>query len=398
MNNPEDTSKVVNIENSSDRGHKDSEESKAFSLWKVLLPVLIGLGVVALMFWHESKKENLDQIWSRIEFTPWVIFCLFLGVFCMGLRDIGLTWRFRALTDRQLSWKQAWRVDMMCEFTNCVTPSAVGGSSLGPVFLNAEGIEFGRATTLMLTTLFMDELFFVVSCPIIVLLTPQSEIFSSGAATFSSGIKFTFWAVYAFISLWTFILFTGIIWKPMWIQAVLNKIAKWRFLRKWSTSILGLAQNMIATSKELRTKPIRFWMEVFWGTALSWTARYFVVNALFLGFLPGTDRYQWVILARQFVIWVVLMVSPTPGGAGLSEWIFSNYYGDLVGTSAMALILAIFWRLITYYLYLVIGSVIVPQWFRTTYARFKARHKSETSDAPTLTAQAASSGAETTTE
>ncbi len=348
-----------------------------FSTWKVLLPVVIGLGVVVLMFWHESRKENIDQVWESIRFTPWVIFCLFLGVVCMAGRDFGLTWRFRALTDRQLTWKQAWRVDMMCEFTNCITPSAVGGSSLGPVFLNTEGIEFGRATTLMLTTLFMDELFFVVSCPFVVLLTSQSEIFNSGATSFSYGIKYTFWGVYSLISLWTFILFMGIIWKPKWIQTTLNKIASWRILRKWSSSITGLGDNMIATSKELRSKPFRFWLEVFWGTALAWTARYFVVNALFLGFLPGTDRYQWIILARQFVIWVVLMVSPTPGGAGLSEWIFSNYYGDLVGTAAMALVLAIFWRLITYYLYLVIGSVIVPQWFRTTYARFRARKDEE---------------------
>ena len=99
---------------------------------------------------------------------------------------------------------------------------------------------------------------------------------------------------------------------------------------------------------------------------------------VFLAFLPGTDRYQWVILARQFVIWVVLMVSPTPGGAGLSEWLFSNYYGDLVGTAGMALILAVFWRIITYYLYLVIGAIVVPVWLRTTYARFRQHQEEHT--------------------
>lgn len=349
----------------------------AISVWKVLLPVAIGLGVVALMFWHDAKKGGIESVWSHIHFTPWSVFCIFLGFLCMAGRDFGLIWRFRALTDRKLSWRQAWEVDMMCEFTNCVTPSAVGGSSLGPVFLNSEGIEFGRATTLMLTTLFMDELFFVISCPIVVLVTKQSDIFNSGADTFTHGIRFTFWIVYSLIALWTFILFTGIIWKPLWIRKTLDKIASWHMLRKWSDKITGLGDNMIATSHELRGKPFRFWLEVFWGTALAWTARYFVVNVLFLGFLPGTDRYQWVILARQFVIWVVLMVSPTPGGAGLSEWLFSNYYGNLVGTAGMALILAVFWRIITYYLYLVIGAIVVPVWLRTTYARFRQHQEAQ---------------------
>lgn len=340
-----------------------------FSMWKVLLPVFIGLVVVGLMFWHDAKKENLEEIWAQIQFTPWSIFCIFIGIVCMAFRDVGLTWRFRALTDRKMTWGQAWTADMMCEFTNCITPSAVGGSSLGPVFLNAEGVELGRATTLMLTTLFMDELFFVIACPIVVVVTPMHEIFSSAGEDFSHGIKYTFWGVYSLIAAWTFILFLGIIWKPYWIHKLLNKISSWKVLKRWSANIVELGDNMIATSKELRSKPFKFWLEVFCGTMLAWTARYFVVNALFLGFLPDTDKYQWIILARQFVVWVVLMVSPTPGGSGLSEWLFSNYYGDLVGTAGMALIMAIFWRLITYYIYLVIGVIITPGWLRRYYEK-----------------------------
>lgn len=348
-------------------------KKKPISFWKVLLPVAIGLAVIVLMFLYDARKENLKVVWDSIHFTPWSVFCIFLAVLCMCGRDFGLIWRFRELTNNSLSWKQAWEVDMLCEFTNCITPSAVGGSSLGPVFLNSEGIEFGKATTLMLTTLFMDELFFVLSCPVVVLLTPSDQIFQATGAAFSHGIKYTFWVIYALITAWTFILFTGIIWKPMWIQKVLNGIASWRCLRKWSESIRGLGMNMIATSEELKTKSFWFWLRVFIGTALAWTARYFVVNALFLGFLPGTDRYQWDILARQFVIWVVLMVSPTPGGSGLSEWLFSNYYGDLVSTAGIALIMAILWRLITYYLYMLIGCIVVPAWLRDTYAKYRAR-------------------------
>lgn len=341
-----------------------------------MLPVIIGLGVVALMFWHDARQENLAEIWHHINFNGWAVSCIVMAIACMGIRDFGLTWRFRALTDRKLTWKQSWTVDMMCEFTNCITPSAVGGSSLGPVYLNSQGIDFGRATTLMLTTLFMDELFFVIACPIVILLTPANDIFSSGADGFSHGIKYTFWIVYSLITAWTFLLFMGIIWKPYWIQRSLNKIASWRWLRRWQSSITGLGDNMIETSKELRTKPLKFWLEIFCGTAIAWTARYFVVNALFLGFLPGTDKYQWIILARQFVIWVVLMISPTPGGAGLSEWLFSNYYGDLVGTAGMALIMSIFWRLITYYLYLIIGAVVTPGWLREYYDRIRSKKDS----------------------
>lgn len=342
-----------------------------FSVWKVVLPVIIGLGVVAFMFYHDAKSENLGEVWRSISFTPYTLACIGLAFLFMFGRDFGLSWRFRALTDHKLKWGSAFKVDFLCEFTSCVTPSAVGGSSLGMVFLNSQGVEFGRATTLMMTTLFLDELFFVLACPIVIFLTPAHEIFASGGAGFSHGIKLTFWIVYAILFLWTLILFMGIIVKPKWIRSVLVEVCKLKFLRRFAGKAGELGDNMVATSAELRTKPFRFWLEVFGGTALSWTSRYLVVNALFLGFLPQDNHFQWLILARQFVIWVVLMVSPTPGGSGLSEWLFSEYYGDLVPTAGMALILAVFWRIISYYVYLVIGCAIVPGWVRDTVRRFK---------------------------
>lgn len=363
MDRPEESSTVQPT------GQAATPSEKMFSMWKVLLPVAIGLTVVALMFWHDAKKENLAEVWHGIVFTPYTWICVGLAFLFMLGRDFGLSWRFRALTDHEITWGQAFKVDFLCEFTSCITPSAVGGSSLGMVFLNSQGIEFGRATTLMITTLFLDELFFVISCPIVVLLTPAHEIFAAGTSTVGHGIRLTFWLVYGAIFVWTFILFSGIIWKPEWIRKVIYRIFGWKWLSRWKSAATGLADNMVATSKELRKKPFRFWLEVFGGTALSWTSRYLVVNALFLGFLPQDNGSQWIILARQFVIWVVLMVSPTPGGSGLSEWLFSEYYADLIPTAGMALIMAIFWRVISYYVYLCIGAILVPEWIKKTVTR-----------------------------
>ncbi len=351
----------------------DVDGKKLFSIWKILLPIAIGLGVVAYMFWRDAENENLAHVWKSLEFTPRTWLGVGLALLFMFGRDFGLSWRFRTLTNRQLRWGQAFKVDLLCEFTSCVTPSAVGGSSFGMIFLNSQGIEFGRATTLMMATLFLDELFFVVFCPIMVFLTPAHEIFMSGDSALSHGLRLTFWLVYSGIFIWTSILYMGIIRRPGWIRGLIGKIFKWRLLRKWQNSAETLGDNMIATSKELRARPFGFWVKVFGGTVLSWFSRYLVVNALFLGFLPQDDQWQWVIFAREFVIWVVLMVSPTPGGSGLSEWLFSEYYGDIVPTAGMALMLAIMWRIISYYLYLGIGVAIVPGWLRSTVGRFRSK-------------------------
>lgn len=350
-------------------GNDTARQGGGMSRWKIILPVIIGLAVVGWLFWRDARSQNIGEVWASISFTPYVVGCILLAWLFMIGRDFGLSWRFRALTDRQLSWGQAIRVNCLCEFTSCITPSAVGGSSLGMVFLNREGIELGRATTLMLTTLFLDELFFVVSCPLVVLFTPAGELFNSGGAAFQTGLQFTFWIVYGCITAWTALLFCGIILWPRGISALIRRIFRWRRLRRWQQKGEELADNMVATAASLRSKPLKFWLETFGGTALSWTSRYLVVNALFMAFVPQADPQQWLILARQFVVWVVLMVSPTPGGSGLSEWLFTEFYGSLIPSAALALIMAIFWRIISYYVYLVIGAILVPRWLRDSFKR-----------------------------
>ena len=112
---------------------------------------------------------------------------------------------------------------------------------------------------------------------------------------------------------------------------------------------------------------MKWWVETFAATALTWSSRYLVVNALFLGFAPAAD--QLVVFGRQFVVWVVLMVSPTPGSSGVSEWLFTEYYGDMLHNAGIALIIALFWRIISYYIYLIIGVFIAPSMFRKTVGK-----------------------------
>lgn len=326
--------------------------------WKISLPVAIGLGVVIWLFHREFNPDVL----RTIDWDGRVVGCIFLAWLFMIGRDFGLSWRFRTLTDRQLRWGQAIKVNMLCEFTSCVTPSAVGGSAFGMVYLHREGIELGRATTLMMTTLFLDELFFVVSLPMMMLIVPYKELFGFDHTAFTAGLQTVFWIIYAVLFAWTLTLFMGIIVKPYGIHMLINRVFSLRWLRKWRQQADDLGKNMELTGADLRGRPWRWWLETFGGTALSWSSRYLVVNALFLGFAPAAD--QLVVFARQFVVWVVLMISPTPGGSGVSEWLFTTYYGDLIHSAGMALVIALFWRMISYYIYLLIGACIVPGWIR----------------------------------
>ncbi len=335
-------------------------ESKFGVLVKIVMPILIGVAVVMWLFNDEFKPETLQLI----KFDSRLIVALALGVLCIFGRDWGMSWRFRTLTDRDLSWRQSVKVTMLCEFTSAVTPSSVGGGALSMIFLNREGINMGRATTLTLTTLFLDELFFVITCPIVAIFMPNDSLFGFGNDEFTHWLKIVFWIIYAVIFIWTAILFIGILVKPDAVKRMLVGLFSWKPLRRWQPRIINMSNNMVSTSIDIKSRNISWFMRAFAATAVSWVSRYLLVNSLFYGLYP--DASQLTVFARQFIVWAILMVSPTPGGSGVSEYIFTQYYGDLITGGGIVLILAMFWRLMSYYIYLLIGIFLLPSFLGAT--------------------------------
>lgn len=326
---------------------------------RAVLPIVIGLAVTAWLFCNELQDGDFSQF--HITGRMWLGFGV-AWVFMIG-RDFGLTWRFHSMASPHLTWGRALKVDLMCAFTSAVTPSAMGGSAFAIFYLNREGVSLGRATTLTLTTLFLDELFFVVFCPIILLLIPFDQLFGAEArdAAFIHGVELVFWLVYVGIVIYTIILYFGIILKPRAVASLIRHMFMLRILRRWRRQAFNTASNMVNTAAELHHVGLRWWLNMFGATVVSWFSRYLVVNALFWGFAP--DASGLLVFARQFVVWVLLMVSPTPGGSGVSEWLFTEYYGDLMSNAAMAIVIAIAWRIVSYYIYLILGSFLVPSYF-----------------------------------
>lgn len=331
------------------------------TLLRTLLPLVIGLGVCAWLFSKDFSADSLREI--HFDLRAWA--GIAAAVLFVAGRDFGLAWRFHTIAGGDLTWKRAFRVDIMCAFTSAITPSVVGGSALAIFYLNREGIGVGRATSLTLTTLFLDELFFVVFCPVIVALLPASELFGMEATAdgaFLSGVRAVFWLVYAGICIWTAILYFAILGRPEATARLLERISRLRLIRRRGKSLQTTAANMHATSAWVKGRPASWWGRVFGATVVSWFSRYFVVNALFWGLVPAASGL--LVFGRQFVVWVVLMVSPTPGGSGISEWLFTNYYGDLIGSLGAALILAMLWRILSYYIYLFAGTCLLPGYFK----------------------------------
>jgi glycosyltransferase 2 family protein len=345
---------------------------------KIIIPILIGLGVVA---WFILKEIDTDVL-SQLTFTWRTVFWLLVAWCCMIGRDLGYMIRIKILSENDLNWRQAFRVIMLWEFTSAITPSTVGGTAVAVVFVHKEGISVGRSTSIVLATSFLDELYFVIMFPLILLIVGGKILFTTSlqgtGITLLNNLVFVAIAGYVIILAWVILVGYGLFIDPEKIKKTIMYIFKLPVLRRWKESAVKAGDDIVESSHELKKQKISFWLKAFTATFLSWTSRYWVVNAILVAFFTINDHF--LIFARQLVTWIMMIISPTPGGSGFAELILGRYISDTIPADAsyvgsIALAIAIIWRIISYYPYLIIGASLVPGWIQKNFVKPAARKK-----------------------
>lgn len=177
---------------------------------------------------------------------------------------------------------------------------------------------------------------------------------------------------YAVILLWVLLVGYGLFIDPDKIRKTLIYVFRLPVLRRWKESAVRAGNDIVESSRELKRQPVSFWLKAFTATFLSWTSRYWVINAILVAFFAVSDHF--LIFARQLVTWIMMIISPTPGGSGFAELILGRYItdaipADAVSAGSIALAITIIWRIISYYPYLIIGASIVPGWIQRKFVR-----------------------------
>lgn len=335
------------------------------SKWKIALPIVIGLGVVVAMLWKEARPE----VFANFHFTFDAILFLALALVFMAGRDLGYMIRIRLFSDGFLTWKQAFRVIMLWEFTSAITPSTVGGTSVAVVFVHKEGLSVGKSATMVMLTAFYDELLFVLLFPLLTIIIGNNMMFGFEGASAIMPFVWGGWCVKLGLVL---LLSYGLFFNPNGLRRLVVVLFKLPLLRRWRYGAIKAGADIVLSSKEIKNYRPSFWFKAFAATFLSWCSRFLVANMIFMAFFSISDHL--VVFARQFAMWVMMIISPTPGGSGFAEYIFQNFLGDILpvdvatqaGTIAM---IALIWRLVTYYPYLFIGAFILPKWLANMVAK-----------------------------
>jgi hypothetical protein len=343
---------------------KSNKVTDLFSVKRVAIPIVIGFLVAGYMLWSNTSWQELSKIEFSVEMFGWLL----VAILMMVIRDLAYMYRIRVLTDNFLSWRKSFDVIMLWEFASSITPSVVGGSGVAMFILNKEKISLGKSTAVVMVTALLDELFYVITVPLVILLIGTQHLFPIELSKSMFGItlstKEIFMVGYVFILLLVTLIFYGVFINPQRLKNSLVKLFSLKILNKWQNKIVKLGDDLIQTSVELKNKSFVFWVKAFGATLVSWTARFWVVNFIILAFTDVSSHF--LIYGRQLVMWVILLISPTPGGTGIAEFAFNGFLQDFI-PFGLAGLLVVLWRLISYYPYLFIGAFVLPKWLKRVH-------------------------------
>jgi len=323
---------------------------------RLVWPVLIGLGVVGFLFWRSYKPGDLaplaDAKW------PWLLATLLV----LWARDVGYIYRIRYITQKQLSWRQAFDVIVIWEFASCVLPSAAGGTAAAPVILTKEGIPLGKSLAYTIVTAFLDNLYYVFMVPLVVWLAGAALYPRELQSAFVESLRVLFVVSYVAVSAYAGLLLYAMFVNPVSVRRLLVRLTSLRLLRRFRRLAYRQGQEMVNASHQLRGAGWLYWWRASLSTFFVWTARYAVIGCLIGAFAPMTTHTFLFIFARNITYKVLLLLAITPGGSGIAEGAFPTFFQNFIGTATMTSFMVLLYRIVTYYFYLILGTLFLPRW------------------------------------
>ena len=346
-----------------DFNKEQQEVLRSISASRIVIPILIGLGVVFYLLYSQFDPAEF----AKINWTSHTLFWVLLSLILLIVRHLAYATRLWILSEKEFSWKKCIQLIFIWEFSSAVSPTSIGGSAVALFVLSQEKLSGAKTTALVIYSAVLDSIFFVALSPIFFTLFGTNMIRPNmQSLSDMDGWGYTFLGAYVFMAMYGCLFFYGLFINPKQIKRLLVGFTKFGFLKKRREAATKLGDDIIVASKQLYHQKWTFHIGAFLSTATAWSCRFLLLNCLVIAFVnTPTDFWtQANLYARLQTMFVIMAFSPTPGGAGIAESLFGNFISDYVTSDTYALVIAIIWRFFTYYLYLIVGAIIIPYWIR----------------------------------
>ncbi len=303
----------------------------------VALSVALGIAGLALVLWWLG--EDLS---SALRVPLWAYG---VGLALAVLNYVAGAVRLMLLSrieGSRLAFLPALRGYALGLFSASITPGSAGQAPAMVLSLVADGVSAAAAWTMAVRVWIADLIFLALTLPLSVLLLARSTRLLRG---YYPG------AVAAALFVGSLLVVWVLIYRMRWIQAAVGQILRLPGTRRWREPAVRFIGRIEQSGKTLWSAPLAAQLRLHLYTAVVYLSTY-VTFYLVLAALRPQVPFFFTLAAAQ-VPMVASSFFPTPGGAGLLELATASL---VRGEHTAAAILA--WRLLTFYLRMVVGPVL----------------------------------------
>ena len=336
---------------------------KSFKLSRVLIPIFVGLGVVFYMLYQKFNPDDFAKIhWTSHTFL-WIGFAVILLI----MRHLCYAARLYILADGTFTYRKCIELLFIWEFSTAVAPTSAGGAAIALFVLTLEKIPPARVAVIVIYKVLLDSIFQFLLFPTLFLILGW-KLLSPGVESIDTlnQSAWVFLTVYGLMIIQGFLLIFGLFIYPVGIQKLLDFATKLPLLSRFRVKALKFGEDIVTASAVIKYKPFRFHLRAFAATTAAWCCRFLLINCLIIAIAENVPTDFWSqahLFGRAATNYIMVLFAPTPGGSGFAETGLVHAIKDYV-PETIGYVVALIWRLMTYYPYLITGAIIIPNWIR----------------------------------
>lgn len=332
-------------------GHKKS------GLWKKLLFVLLSLVVIVVIALMDPSLSSMDEVLKKVEpvFLALAFICM-LSYYFFDTVMYQLACRFMETPQRL---KDGIVTTMLGYFYSALTPFSSGGQPMQVIQMRKRGMKVGTATSVLMLKFLAWQL-------VITILGTLGFIFL-GKSILNGGATMLIMYIIGFLANAGCVVLAGmVLLKPSWVfrtgDRLLDYLHRHRLIKSnetwkrahenWEKTIADYTDAV-----HFALKHTRGMLLILLSAAIEAVSYMAVTYFIYRGFGFNEVSFLHIVLL-QGMLYVAVSFVPLPGASIASEGGFYLVFTNLF-TPAMRFPAMLVWRILTYYVTILLGFVAV---------------------------------------
>ncbi|MGI6366594.1 MAG: lysylphosphatidylglycerol synthase transmembrane domain-containing protein [Bacillota bacterium] len=310
------------------------------------LSLTLSIVVAIVLVWKTFDDHTIANLGL---FEPrFLVLALLMLLVAVGIEGQRIRLVARAM-GVAFGWARGCLIFLSTMFASLVTPMGMGELPALTYLYNKAGLNLGASLAAAIVRNFVTKLVFLAG--IIWLFGLARGRVQFGPVT---GDLFT---VVALVFAATTVLTATYVLFPRLLQGLFAKLP-----RRWQQGFFGKWQQRL----ELEAREFDKGLKIMWGrgplslvriallSLVYWLVWFGILPVLARGLGVGADPAQ--LISRQFALTLALPFIPVPGASGALELAMAGVYQGVIPRGVLG-IFVLSWRLVTYYLPLLIGAL-----------------------------------------